>query len=155
MTRTMCMAGVACMATRFILASDHWPDKLDHDIAQLPEKVVGRLGGMSLLPLSDGRRGRKDGYGNTMKDEPQPVTVHMPDTSIDNGHASSNRHERHNGETSRGARRASADSTPASYGCLCRMGCAAISSGPTGGWPGRPPPRRRTSQCRGPKGCSP
>ncbi len=70
MTRTMCMAGAVCMATRFILASDHWPDKLNHDVAQLPEKVAGRLGGMSLLPLSDGRRRYREGYVNTMRDEP-------------------------------------------------------------------------------------
>ena len=70
-TGTMFMAGVACMATRFILASDHWPGKLNHDVTQLPEKVVGRLGGMPLLPLSDGRRRYTGGgYGNTMRDEP-------------------------------------------------------------------------------------
>ena len=101
MTRTMCMAGVACMATRFILASDHWPDKLNHDVTQLPERVVGRLGDVLLLPLSDGRRRYREGYVNTMRDEPRPVTVHIPDASINNGHANNNRHERHYGDAER------------------------------------------------------
>ena len=75
------MARAICMATRFILASDHWPDKLNHDATPLLEKVVERLGRRPLLLLSDKLGGYKKGYGNTMRTGPRPVTMHIPDAS--------------------------------------------------------------------------
>ena len=91
-----------CMTTRVILASDHWPDKLNRDAAPLLEKAVGRLGGPPPVPLSDKLRGYMDGYDDMMRDEPRPVTMHIPDdASANNRHANSNRHERHNGDTER------------------------------------------------------
>ena len=78
-------------------ASDHWLDKLNQDAAPLLEKVVERLGGPPLLLLSDKLCGYKDGYNNTMRVEPRPVTMHIPDASINNRHVNNNQHEYHNG----------------------------------------------------------
>ena len=100
------------MATRFILASDHWPDKLNHDATPLLEKVVERLGGPPLLLLSDKLRGYKDGYNNTMRAEPRLTTMHIRDVSINNRHINNNQHERHNGGIERrkkGSRRFNSD----------------------------------------------
>lgn len=91
------LARAMCMATRFIVASDHWLDKLNQDAAPLLEKVVERLGGPPLLLLSDKLCGYKDGYNNTMRVEPRPVTMHIPDASINNRHVNNNQHEYHNG----------------------------------------------------------
>ena len=95
------LARAMCMATRFIVASDHWPDKLNHDATPLLEKVVERLGGPPLLLLSDKLRGYKKGYNNTMGAKPQPVTMHISDVSINNRHVNNNQHERHNGDIER------------------------------------------------------
>ena len=65
------MARAMCMATRFILASDHWPDKLNHDATRFLEKVVERLGRLPLLLLSDKLRGYKTGYKNAMGTGPK------------------------------------------------------------------------------------
>ena len=82
------------MATRYILATDHWPDKLNHDATPLMVKIVERLGGPPLLLLSDKLRGYKTGYKNT-KSEP-PTTMHIPDAAVNN--IRNNQHERHNGD---------------------------------------------------------
>ena len=89
------MARGMCMATRYILATDHWPDKLNHDATPLMVKIVERLGGPPLLLLSDKLRGYKTGYKNTMKSEP-PTTIHIPDAAVNN--IRNNQHERHNGD---------------------------------------------------------
>ena len=89
------IARAISVSTRFILASDHWPDKLNHDDTLLLKKLVERLGKVSLLLLSDGLKGYKIGYRNTMKTGPKLITIHIPDASVNN------RHERHNGETQR------------------------------------------------------
>ena len=51
------------MATRYILASDHWPDKLNHNATPLMVKIVERLGGLpcccSVTRWKDTRRGTK------------------------------------------------------------------------------------------------
>ena len=66
------MARAICMATRFILASDHWPDKLNHDATPLLKKVVERLGRRGpLLLLSDKLGGYRVGYDSTMRTEPR------------------------------------------------------------------------------------
>ena len=101
MARAMCMTRAMCMATRFILASDHWPDKLNHDAAPLLKKVVKRLGGPPLLLLSDKLGGYRVGYDSTMRTEPRPVTMHIPDAAVNNRHVNNNQHERHNGDTER------------------------------------------------------
>ena len=95
------MARAICMATRFILASDHWPDKLNHDATPLLEKVVERLGRRPLLLLSDKLGGYRRGYGNTMRTGPRPVTMHIPDAAVNNRHVNNNQHERHNGDAER------------------------------------------------------
>ena len=95
------VARAMCMATRFILASDHWPDKLNHDATPLLEKVVERLGGPPLLLLSDKLRGYKDGHNNTMRAGPRPTTMHIRDASINNRHVNNNQHERHNRDIER------------------------------------------------------
>ena len=76
-------------------ATDHWPDKLNHDATPLMVKIVERLGGPPLLLLSDKLRGYKTGYKNTMKSEP-PTTMHIPDAAVSN--IRNNQHERHNGD---------------------------------------------------------
>ena len=95
-------ARAMCMASRFILASDHRPDKLSHDATPLPEKVGIAAGGPPLLLLSDKLGGYRKGYNNTMRAEPRPVTMHMPDAAVNNSrHVNNNQHERHNGDTER------------------------------------------------------
>ena len=89
------IARAISVSTRFILASDHWPDKLNHDDTLLLKKLVERLGKVPLLLLSDALKGYKIGYRNTMKTGPKLITIHIPDASVNN------RHERHNGETQR------------------------------------------------------
>ena len=95
------MARAMCMATRFILASDHWPDKLNHDATPLLKKVVERLGRRPLLLLSDKLGGYRKGYDSTMRTEPRPVTMHIPDAAVNNRHVNDNWHEHHNGDTER------------------------------------------------------
>ena len=96
------MAGAMCMATRFILASDHRSDRLSHDATPLLKKAVERLGGPPLLLLSDKLGGYRKGYGNTMRTGPRPVTMHIPDAAVNNSrHVNNNQHERHNGDTER------------------------------------------------------
>ena len=100
--RARWMARAMCMATRFILASDHWPDKLNHDATRFLEKVVERLGGLPLLLLSDKLRGYREGYKNAMGTEPKPATMHVPDAAVNNKyHVNNNQHERHNADTER------------------------------------------------------
>ena len=95
------MARAICMATHFILVSDHWPDKLNYDATHFMEKIVEQLGGFPILLLSDKLRGYKKGYKNTMWAELEPTTMHIPDARINNKHINNNRHERHNGDTER------------------------------------------------------
>ena len=95
------VARTMCMATRFILAGDRWPDKLNCDATPFLEKIVGRLGGSPLLLLSDRLRGCKTGYKNAMRTEPKPATMHVPDMAVNSKHINNNRHERHNADAGR------------------------------------------------------
>ena len=97
------MARAISVSTRFIMVSDHWPDKLNHDGTLLFEMLVEWLGKVPLL-LSDGLKGYKIGYRNTMKTGPKIITMHIPDASVNNRHVNNNRHERHNRETQRQGR---------------------------------------------------
>ena len=94
------MARAVCVSTRFILASDHWPDKLNHDATLLMEKIVDRLGGPPILLVSDKLPGYRKGYNNTMKTTPR-TTMHIADAAVKKRHVNNNRHERQNGETQR------------------------------------------------------
>ena len=149
------MARAICMATVFIPPGDHWPDKLNHDATPLPEKVVERLGGPPLLPLSDRLGGYRKGYDSTMRTEPRPVTMHVPDAAVNNRHVNNNRHERHNGDTER--RKKDSRGFDSDVPGLFVLDEAYHHNflRPHTGLGGLTPAEKAALQYRGPTGCSP
>ena len=93
------MARAVRVKTRFIMASEHWPDKLNHDATTLILKILERPGRPPIMLISDGLKGYKTGCGAALNAGPRPATLHVADVSINGRHANNNIHERHNGET--------------------------------------------------------
>ena len=84
------MARAVRVKTRFIMASEHWPDKLNHDAATLILKILERPGRPPIMLIGDGLKGYKTGCGAALNAGPRPATLHVADVSINGRHANNN-----------------------------------------------------------------
>ena len=145
-------AGAVRVKTRFIIASEHWPDKMNRDGAALILKILERPGAPPVMLISDGLKGRKTGCNAAPNAGPRPSTWRMPRSTAGTPTTTHTNVTMGRPKCSGSVR---SGSTPAYRRCWCRGRRITTPSDRIWGWAGRSPPKRRAFACLDPTRCSP